>query len=70
MFMIFNDEYLYLLQMVMMKDMYRDYCKFMNSLMAPVYEFLFQKWLPRVLPEMKIMLQSSPERRVGDWFLS
>ena len=56
--------------MVMMKYMHSDHCKFMNTLMAPVYEVLFQKRLPRVLPEMKIMLQLSPKIRVGDWFLS
>ena len=42
----------------------------MNVLMAPVYECLFQKRLPGVLPEMKNLLQLSLERRVGDWLLS
>ena len=42
----------------------------MNFLMAPVYEVLFQKRMPRVLLEMKKLLQLSPKRRVGDWFLS
>ena len=56
--------------MVIMEDMHRDFYKFMNSLMALVYEVLFQTRLPRVLPEMKRMLQLSPERRVWDWFLS
>ena len=69
MFLSYNDDYLQLPEMVMMEDMHMDYYKFMNALMAPVYEALFQKRLPRVLPEMKSLLQSSTERRVGDWFL-
>ena len=54
--------------MVMTRDMHIDYGKFMNALMSLVYETLFQKRLLRVFPEMKSMLQSSPERRVEDWF--
>ena len=30
---------------------------------------LFDEILPRVLEEMKSMMQSSPEDRVGDWFM-
>ena len=30
---------------------------------------LFDEVLPRVLEEMKSMMQSSPEDRIGDWFL-
>ena len=30
---------------------------------------LFDEDLPRVLDEMKCLMQSSPEDRVGDWFL-
>ena len=30
---------------------------------------LFDEALPRVLEEMKCMMQSSPDDRVGDWFL-
>ena len=30
---------------------------------------LFDEMLPQVLEEMKSMMQSSPEDRVGDWFL-
>ena len=56
MFLSFNDDDLQLLEMVMTKDMHRDYCNFMNSLMAPVYEVLFQERLPRILPEMNSML--------------
>ena len=70
MFLSFNDDDLQLPEMVMIKDMHIDYCKFMNSLMAPVYEVLFQERLSRFLPEMKGMLQSSPKITVRDWFLS
>ena len=55
--------------MVIIEDMHRDYCKFMNFLMDLVYEVLFQKRLPRVLPEMNSLLRLSPEIRVGNWFL-
>ena len=37
--------------------------------MYEVYNAFFQKRLPRVLPQMKEMLQFSPEKRTGDWFL-
>ena len=66
MFLSFNENNLQLLEMVLTKDMCKDYNKFMNFLMAPVYEVLFQRRLPRVLLEMKKLLQLSPERRVGD----
>ena len=56
--------------MVITKDMHRDCCKFMNALMDPVYEVLFQKRLPRVSPNIESMLQSSLERIIGYWFLS
>ena len=70
MFLSFNDNSLQLSEMVITEDMHKYYCKFMNILMAPVYEVLFQNRLPKVLPKMKSMLQLSPERRIGDWFLS
>ena len=70
MFFSFNDDDMQLSEKVLMKDMHKDYCKFMNSLMDPVYEVLFKERLPRVLPDMKSMLKSSPKRRVKDWFLS
>ena len=56
--------------MVIMDEMSKYYCKFMNFLTAQVYNVLFQEKLPRVLPEMKELLQLSHEIRVGDWFLS
>ena len=49
--------------------MSRDYSKFMNFLMAEMYNAFFQKRLPGVLPDMKEMLQFSPQRRIGYWFL-
>ena len=69
-FLSFNENNIQLLNMVITEDMCKYYCKFMSFLMALVYEVLFQKRLPRVLLEMKKLLQLSPERRVGDWFLS
>ena len=43
--------------------------EFVNSIMSKMYKFLFDEVLPRVLEEMKLMLQSSSEDRIGDWFL-
>ena len=42
----------------------------MNDLMAEVYNIFFQERLPRVFPEMKEILQLSPRKMVGDWFLA
>ena len=63
-FLTFNEDNLQLLEMVITYEMSRDYCKFMNFLMAPVYNVLFQERLPRVLLEMKEILQLSPKRRI------
>ena len=46
-----------------------NYSKFMNELMAEVYNLFFQEILPRVFPEMKELLHLSPRKMVGDWFL-
>ena len=43
--------------------------EFVNSIMSEIYKLLFDELLPRVLKEMKSMMQSSPEDRIGDWFL-
>ena len=43
--------------------------EFANSIMSEIYKMLFDEVLPRVLEEMKSMMKSSPEDRVGDWFL-
>ena len=37
--------------------------------MSEIYKMLFDEVLPRVLEEMKSMMQSSPEDGVEDWFL-
>ena len=37
--------------------------------MSEMYKMLFDEELPHVLEEMKSLMQSSPEDRVGDWFL-
>ena len=42
---------------------------FINTIMAKMYKLLFDDVLPRVLEEMKLMLESSSEDRIGDWFL-
>ena len=46
-----------------------DYCKFMNQLMAEIYNLFFQERLPRVFPKMRKMLQLSHRNMIGDWFL-
>ena len=43
--------------------------EFSNSIMSKIYKMLFDEEFPRVLEEMKCLMQSSPEDRVGDWFL-
>ena len=61
MFLSFNEENLQLPEMLLTKEMNRDYSKFMNFLMSEVYNAFFQKKLPGVLPQMTEMLQFSPE---------
>ena len=55
--------------MVLTEYMNRYYTKFMNFLMSKVYTAIFSKKLPRVIPEMRTILQPSTEKRIGDWFL-
>ena len=43
--------------------------EFSNSIMSEIYKMLFDEVLPRVLEEMKCMMHSSPDDRVGGWFL-
>ena len=43
--------------------------EFANSIMLEIYKMWFDEVLPRVLEEMKCMMQHSPEDRVRDWFL-
>ena len=70
MFLTFNEDNIQLPKMVITNEMSRDYCKFMNFLMAPVYNVFFQERLSRVLQEIKEILQFSPKRGIQDWFLS
>ena len=53
----------------MVAEISNEFFKYMNLLMAEVYEVLFQNKLPRVLPEMQEALQFAPDRRIGDLFL-
>ena len=43
--------------------------EFVNFIMSEMHKLLFNEVLPRVIEEMKLMLQSSLEDRIGDWFL-
>ena len=40
--------------------------EFANSIMSEMNRMLFDEELPRVLDEMKCLMQSSPEDRIGD----
>ena len=62
MFLTFNEDNLQLPDMVVTDEMSKYYCKFMNFIMAHVYNVFFQEILPRVRPEMKELLQLSLER--------
>ena len=55
--------------MVLTDEMNRYYNIYMTIFMYEVYIAFFQKRFPRVLPQMKEMLQFSPEKRIEDWFL-
>ena len=41
----------------------------MNTIMVEVYKMIFDDVLPRVLEDMRVMLQSSSEGKTGDWCL-
>ena len=41
----------------------------MNLIMSELYRVMFQNKLPRVLREMEEMLQFTPDKGIGDWFL-
>ena len=56
--------------LVITDDMTKNYCEFMNSLMEKIYGIFFQERLPKVFAEMKEMLQLSPSKMIGDWFLT
>ena len=56
MFIAYNEEDLQVPELEITADMAMDYYKFMNQLMAKIYDLFFQGRLPRVLPEMRQML--------------
>ena len=70
MFIACNEEDLQVPELEITTDMAIDYCKFMNQLMAKIYELFFQDRLPRVFLEMRQMLQLSNSKKIGDWFLT
>ena len=70
MFITYNEEDLQVPELEITADMAMDYSKFMNQLMAKIYELFFQERLPRVFPEMRQMLQLSNSKNIGDWFLT
>ena len=43
--------------------------EFVNTIMAEIFKMFFDDVLPRVLEDIRIMLQSSSEDRTRDWFL-
>ena len=43
--------------------------EFMKTIMDEIYKMRFDDFLPRVLEDMRIMLQYSSEEKTGDWFL-
>ena len=55
--------------MVLTEEMSKDHTNFMNFLMEAIYNFMFQKRLSRVLPEMRAALQHSTDSKIGYWFL-
>ena len=69
MFLFFNEENLQLPEMVLTKEINRNFFKYMNVLMPQVYKVFFQAKLPRVLPIMKEYLQIAQEKKIGDFLL-
>ena len=70
MFFSYNEDNWQALGLVITDDMTKNYYELMNFLMADIYDILFQEILPRVFPEMKEMIQLSPSKMIGDWFLT
>ena len=66
MFIVYNEEYLQVPELAITAEMATDHCKFMNQMMAEIYEVFFQERLPRVFPEMRKMLQFSKSKKIGD----
>ena len=66
MLIAYNEEDLQVPELEITVDMAMDYCKFMNQLMAEIYDLFFQERLRRVLAEMRQMLQLSNSKMVGE----
>ena len=65
MFIAYNEEDLQVPELEITSEMAKDYCKFMNHLMAEVYDLFFQEKPPRVLLEMRQVLQLSHSKMIG-----
>ena len=65
MFIAYNKKDLQVPELEITIDVAIDYCKFMNQLMAEVYNLFFQERLPRVFPKMRQMLQLSNSKNIG-----
>ena len=70
MLIAYNEEDLQVPELEIIADMVTDYYKFMNQLMAKIYNLFFQERLPSVFPEIRQMLQLSNNKKIGDWFLT
>ena len=68
-FIAYNEEDLQVPELEITSDMAMDYCKFMNELMAEVYDLSFQERSPRVFLDMNRILQFSHIKRIGDRFM-
>ena len=70
MFLSYNEDNSQAPGLVIADDMTKNYYELLNLSMAEIYGIFFQERLPKVLPEMKEMLQLSPSKMIGDWFLT
>ena len=70
MFLSFNEDNSQAPRLVITNDMTKNYYEFLNLLRVEIYGLLFQERIPRVFPEIKKILQLSPNKRIGDRFLT
>ena len=70
MFLSYNEDNSQAPRLVITDDMTKNYYEFLNSLMEEIYSLFFQEIFPRVLSEMKEMLQLSPSKMIGYSFLT
>ena len=70
MFVSFNEENMQLPKMEITNEISRNYRKFIKFLMSEFYNAFFKQRIPIILPQMRETSQFSPEKRIGDWFLS